>query len=156
MKYFVYWFLVLGIITSCSQDDLPALRVAHFNEDFQVGLGEKIVVLNSNERSDSLFIEVKAIEDNRCPKDVKCYRYGYAKISLSIFNEHNSESLEMCIGVCHSAIEEATSRETRYIDTTSLDLGGKQYILYLKKVVPYPEMNDKKTQEKQAVLQVVN
>lgn len=96
-------------------------------QDIKVELGQS---KSMDFNSDKLVINVKSIQDSRCPKDVQCVWQGEARITLNLsLGTNEYKDVKLCLDC--SSTDKLPSK-------TELTLNGKPYTLTLTGIEPYP------------------
>lgn len=122
-------------------------REVRFGETFTIEQGEQVNVVGEGE---PLLLQLKVVNDSRCPANAVCGWLGNATATLKASNAQEKEKeLQMCIGDCRP--EPARSKHT-----LSATIGEENYELTLKNSMPYPgqEQTDEVKQIKLMVEQV--
>lgn len=127
--------------SSCQKESLGEPKTINFNQDFELGLNDSIIVESVGNR---LSVQLVEISDSRCPEGVQCVWAGNATVRIDLKGQDGSTgSAALCIGQC--------TVNSGSPDAASVTLGSEVYVIRLKEVRPYPKNGDKE-KSKTAVL----
>ena len=156
MKNMIFLSIFLYSTVGCGEDDGSRAEVQFvtFDEEFQIGINEKVVVTGNGlgEVTDSLLVEMITIKDTRCPRGVMCISGGAAEIAIKASAREQSEILAVCIGTDCSHLNQAGGEH----NTLEFVLGDISYLLIFESAVPVPsvEGNKKNNGAEKAILKV--
>ena len=134
-------FVLLLSLLACSKDPLNGTAEAYFAIPFELRIGRTVIF---SKDSKELTISMISVIDSRCPINANCITAGNATVKLRLSDNSGSETLtELCLGQC----------ETSGSDTKQITLSNVNYSITMKKVEPYPKLND--SQEKKVLFSVI-
>jgi len=133
-------FVLLLSLLACSKDSLNGTGEAFFVIPFELRIGRTVIFTKD---SKELTISMISVNDSRCPINANCITAGNAIVKLRLSDNSGSETLtELCLGQC----------ENSGSDTKQITLSNINYSITMKKVEPYPKLND--SQEKKVLFSV--
>lgn len=131
--------LLLSLL-ACSKDSMNGTGEAYFDIPFELRIGRTVIFTKD---SKELTISMISVIDSRCPINANCITAGNATVKLRLSNNSGSEVFtELCLGQC----------ETLGSDTKQITLSNINYSITMKKVEPYPKIND--SREKKVLFSV--
>ena len=134
-------FVLFLSLLACSKDSMNGTGEAYFVIPFELRIGRTVILTKD---SKELTISMISVIDSRCPINTNCITAGNATVKLRLSNNSGSETLsELCSGQC----------ETSGSDTKQITLNNVNYSITMKKVEPYPKLND--SQEKKVLFSVI-
>ena len=90
------------------------------------------------------WLQLEAVEENRCPADVNCITGGRAIVWVRL--ENKPEQLAFCIGAdCREEEEHSNSFLVEY--------NNRSYTIVLEEVAPYPQTGNERA-PKQAIFKI--
>lgn len=96
-------------------------------QDIKVELGQS---KSMDFNADKLVINVKSIQDSRCPKDVQCVWQGEGRLTINVsLGSTEYKDVKLCLDC--SSTDKTPSK-------TELILNGKAYTLSLTGIEPFP------------------
>ena len=133
-------FVLLLSLLACSKDSINGTGEAYFDIPFELRIGRTVIFTKD---SKELTISMISVIDSRCPINANCITAGNATVKLRLSDNFGSEIFtEFCLGHC----------ETSGSDTKQITLSNINYSITMKKVEPYPKIND--SQEKKVLFSV--
>ncbi|SDL94595.1 hypothetical protein SAMN05421813_10416 [Daejeonella rubra] len=133
-------FVLFLSMLSCSKDSMNGSGVAYFDIIFELSIGRTVIFAKD---SKELTISMISVNDSRCPINANCVTAGNAIVKLRLSDNSGSEVFtELCLGQC----------ENSGSDTKQITLSNISYSITIRKVEPYPKIND--TQEKKVLFSV--
>ena len=133
-------FVLLLSLLACSKDSMNGTGEAYFDIPFELRIGRTVIFTKD---SKELTISMISVIDSRCPINANCITAGNATVKLRLSNNAGSEVFtELCLGQC----------ETLGSDTKQITLSNINYSITMKKVEPYPKIND--SREKKVLFSV--
>lgn len=133
-------FVLLLSLLSCSKDSMNGIGEAYFVIPFELRIGKPVIFTKD---SKELTISMISVNDSRCPVNANCITAGNAIVKLRLSDNSGTEILtELCSGQC----------ENLGSDTKQITLSNTNYSITMKKVEPYPKIND--PQEKKVLFSV--
>jgi len=134
-------FVLFLSLLACSKDSLNETGEAYFGIPFELRIGRTVIFAKD---SKELTISMISVIDSRCPINANCITAGNAMVKLRLSDNSGLETLtELCSGQC----------ETSGSDTKQITLSNVNYSITMKKVEPYPKIND--SQEKKVLFSVI-
>lgn len=134
----IYPLLGLALFTQCQPDE-SELSAAVKQEAGDVKFGQEIplqhleqVTYAGGDVPRRLIVNLKALQDSRCPVNVDCITAGNAKVVLRASNSQGTEeNIQLCLGDCQTGAPHET-------DAVTTKVGDVEYRFTLKAVEPYP------------------
>lgn len=152
MQKLVWLALGLLIFIQCNR------KVAHpaqsfLGEETAIGLNETLAFMEKGEtrpKAAALEVQVKAIQDSRCPVNANCIWPGNATVRFRLSGSSSVLDSTLC---CCGSCQTPGSQTGQLSDSASFVLDGNTYILVLKDVTPHPVQGQKQAAQK-AIIQV--
>ena len=132
------FMLLLLLIAGCAAEKEKQRQVG-FEEAFQLAASDTVQL---KQGSESFWISLEEIEDNRCPADVNCITGGKAVVRLQL--AEMPEQVEICIGA------DCRGENKNFF---LYEYNNRRYTIVLEEVVPYPQTGNE-TNAKQAILKI--
>ena len=89
-----------------------------------------------------IWMEIKEIEDSRCPVNANCVWAGVATTKIS-FDDIPENTIELCLGAC-DVVNKPKTREVKIKDII--------YIVELKDLSPYPKFGEKPSESRATII----
>jgi hypothetical protein len=126
MKNIFLSSLFLSLFIACTTETVVPESISNL-EDIKVELSKSKTL---DFASDKVTINVKAINDSRCPKGVTCLWQGEARLTLDVSYGTNSyKDVKLCLDC--STTDKTPSK-------TQLMFGSQAYTLSLMSIEPFP------------------
>ena len=124
------------ILLSCKKESVKVDKETKFNIPFKSSVNEHVAL--SNEES-QVVVQVKNISDERCANHLDCAHSGLATVRIELTNTRNAtaESL-LYLGI--------QGEENKSLDSVTIKLDNKLYLVTLRDVNPHPMMRSEAIQ----------
>ena len=79
---------------------------------------------------EDLKVDLREVNDSRCPKNVVCIQMGSAQIKFTVSDGKDQTDVNL------------TFKGDRKTDFQTFSLGGENFVLSVSEVLPYPDTNE--------------
>jgi hypothetical protein len=119
--------LITAAAAACQKADDPAPVCT---ETLEVPVGPRLAL------NDQEWLEVRNLQDSRCPQDRLCLWPGEVRLEVWLGADGQAHRLPLCLGMCGGAAGRPTPIKTA--DTAWVVVGQADYRVILREVRPYP------------------
>ncbi|MCU0449721.1 MAG: hypothetical protein MUC97_07715 [Bernardetiaceae bacterium] len=126
-KQILVGLLIATAVVACQKSEDPAPVC---EENLEVPVGPRLT-LNDRE-----WIEVRNLQDSRCPQGMMCLWPGEVRLEVWLGENGREHRLPLCLGMCGGAAGRPTPTKTA--DTAWVVVDRADYRVILREVKPYP------------------